>query len=591
MIYDVAIIGAEVIKKGCEHDVALLLATEGCLVLNKRQTKRGYIPQVAFTNSDVSLLNSFLTKVNGGAVTSRTVRGNKRVYSWRVYSFREVLGICQQIRPELPSKIEQCDLLIEYCKRRLNKVKFDSRDSEIFLKIERLNKRGISGTEVSHYDAIIIGAGPSGLATAHTLKLNKILLLDKGNSIDNRSCPAIGTCVKCQSCSITSGWGGAGAFSDGKLVWGEGIGGNMVLDDIALSKTLEFFGRFCKLPPEVTSKSNENIVNSLLSHKIKYVPSTTIHLGTDGCLKFCKNIYEYLRKKIDILTNTKVVTVVRDNDRWLVNEKWSCKYLILAVGREGTRWFRDRFARELSIGGNRVDMGLRIETNYAITKSLTDMSHDFKLKYTSSLFDDVARTFCANPRGYVITEKTEEGLITCNGHSYKGKRSDNTNFAILVSIPFSEPINPLQYSSSSVRLANSISDGVIVQRLGDLKKGRRTTSTRLEKSIITPTLQATPGDLSLVLPFRYLKTILDMLEAMGGVIDGLAIDDTLLYGIEIKLFNNQLDLVKGETKLPNLFAVGDGSGVSRGIIQAAASGIVAADVINKRYGQATNSMV
>jgi len=435
------------------------------------------------------------------------------------------------------------------------------------------------------YDAIIIGSGPSALGFGYTTNLNKVLLLEKGYSIDNRVCPSLilrSGCNRCKICSITSGWGGAGTFSDGKLVWGKDVGGSLIITQDITNRIKQMFTTFTEgemlLPDE-----DETLISKAAYNGLEFIPTTTFHLGTDNCKKFCESIYEYLKNKLDIKCNTKAITIANDRGRWVVNERFSCDYLIVASGRDGSEWFRKQFSSKMQLSGNTVDLGVRIEVPNSVVANLVKQSYDFKIKYTGRTYDDVARTFCVNPSGFVIAENNN-GLISCNGHSKNREKSNNTNFAIIVSIPFESPIDALEYCKDVVKIANNISrSGIIVQRYGDLKKGRRTTESRLLKSVVKPTFPASPGDLSLVIPHRYLKTIIEMLEALNNIAPNVASEDTLLYGIEVKLFNTKIPNIKPTFEtLDNLFVIGDGSGVSRGIVQAVASGIIAADVINER---------
>jgi uncharacterized protein len=573
-------------------EIAWAIATEGGFSLGK--TKRGFIPCIYFVNTDITLFGEFIDKVKIGNTSSEIIKENhKRKFKWYVSNIKDVSNLCSQILPYLPSKQKQASILLEYCKIRLSKntkggvhvQTHESREFELYHEIKQLNRRGFNNYE--HYDTIIIGSGPSALAFAHHVKPSKVLLLEKGCSIEERYCPSIAQhrdCARCKICSITSGWGGAGAFSDGKLVWGHSVGGSLNISENTFNNIKTLFSTFTD--GELLHPSNDNtLIDHAAQNNLEFIPTTTYHLGTDNCKKFCKNIYDHLKKKIDIILNTKVVTVEKNNDRWVVNEKFSCNYLVVATGREGSEWFRKQFSNRMRVSGNVVDLGIRLEVPNSSVSNLVKQSYDFKIKYVGRTYDDVARTFCVNPSGFVIAENNG-GLITCNGHSKRNEKSNNTNFAIVVSIPFEAPIDSLEYSKDIVKIANNISkSGMIVQRYGDLKKGRRTTDNRLLKSVVKPTFPASPGDLSLVIPHRYLKTIIEMIEALARLAPSVASDDTLLYGVEIKLFNTKLPDIKPTFEiLDNFFVLGDGSGVSRGIIQAAASGLIAADEINRREG-------
>jgi len=428
------------------------------------------------------------------------------------------------------------------------------------------------------YDVIIVGAGPAGIAAANRLKLNT-LLIEKGQSIDKRT-------------SKTSGFGGAGLFSDGKLIYSTTVGGNLSslvgnnVTEKYLMDTLKLFN--VTLPEDAAEEENE-LVKKAAGVGLDLVKTSTVHLGTDGVFNFSKDMLNKLNAKIQIGT---AVTCVYKHPRgyFEVNTNrgnhYECKYLILAPGREGAEWLSEELTHDLKIKnvGNRVDLGIRMELPSTVVERLINFAHDFKLYYYPKPFDDQVRTFCVCPGGHVVRENYDT-LITCNGHSYSKDRTNNTNFAILVSIPFGNPIDPIKYGKSIVSLANNISDGgVIIQRLTDLEQGRRTTKERLSKSVVKPTLENPfAGDLSLVIPHRYLNDIFGMLKTMDKLTPGIMMGDNLLYGVEVKFYSNIIKLSNQlETDVHNLFCIGDGSGVSRGILQAAASGLIVADAINGR---------
>jgi len=448
------------------------------------------------------------------------------------------------------------------------------------------------------YDVIIIGAGPAGIFAALELQLNsnlKVLILEKGRSLGRRYCPAHagGGCVNCNPCMITSGWGGAGAFSDGKLSLSPASGG--YLGDILgeekaqeliteVDKIYTYYGANSDVfgEPSGTFKILEKKFGSA---GLELVPVPIRHIGTERCGDILSNlwasfqilgIYRQLRSPVErILTsNGKVVGVkTKRGDVFLA------EYVIIAPGREGASWLKGVAASlELSLTCNPVDLGIRVELPATVLAPITDILYEFKALYRSRAFDDQVRTFCVCPYGEVTTEFAS-GVVTVNGHSYADRKTANTNFALLVSKSFTEPFDdPIAYGKAIARLANLLGDGVLVQRLVDLEMGQRSTVQRLSQSIVTPTLSsATPGDLALVFPYRYIINILEMLHALDRVAPGVYSRNTLLYGVEVKFYSNRLKLTAGlETEISNLYACGDGAGITRGLIQASASGLIAA---------------
>lgn len=454
------------------------------------------------------------------------------------------------------------------------------------------------------YDVIIIGAGPAGIFTAlELIKKNNIsvLILEKGKDIDRREClmrSKNGGCFHCSPCAIISGWGGAGAFSDGKLNLSTEIGGQLdnYIDKDKVAELIEYaddiyleFGADKTIYG--TNKEKIDIIKKEASlAKLKLIPTRIRHLGTEKCTEILKKMQDYLQNKIDIKTSTKVKKILLEKGRAIGIETVKGKiikgkYIVAMPGRAGSEWLKEQAEdMDIKISNNPVDVGVRVEVPAVVVKRLTDAVYESKLVYYTQKFDDKVRTFCMCPYGEVVTEFSD-GITSVNGHSYQEHRTDNTNFALLVSTNFTEPFKePIAYGKYIAHLANILSGGVIVQRLGDLELGRRSTPDRITHSIVTPTLkEAIPGDLSFVLPYRILFGILEMLKAMDKIAPGVYSKHTLLYGVEVKFYSSRLELSGClETKVNNLFVAGDGAGITRGLIQASTSGVIVADEILKR---------
>ena len=447
------------------------------------------------------------------------------------------------------------------------------------------------------YDVIIVGAGPGGIYAAYELaksdKKLKVAMFDLGHSLEKRKCPIDGvkvkSCINCKTCSIMSGFGGAGAFSDGKYNITNAFGGSLhehigKREAISLMEYVDVINmENGGMGTKMYSTANTHLKKTCLQNKLNLLDARVRHLGTDKNYVVLQNLNDKLKGKIEMYFDTPVLDIQKDGENFKViakNCEFLCKNCIVSVGRSGSNWVQSLCGKlGIPTKSNRVDIGVRVELPAEIFSHLTDELYESKIVYRTEKFEDNVRTFCMNPNGIVVNENTN-GIVTVNGHSYEDNalKTSNTNFALLVSKHFSEPFKDSNgYAESIARLSNMLGGGVIVQRFGDLIRGRRSTVKRIEECTVTPTLSATPGDLSLVLPKRIMDGIIEMIYALDNVAPGTANDDTLLYGVEVKFYNMEVEIDDNlETKLKGLYVIGDGSGVTHSLSHASASGVYVA---------------
>ena len=448
-----------------------------------------------------------------------------------------------------------------------------------------------------NYDVLIIGAGPGGIFSAYELaKIApelKIAVFEAGNPLGRRKCPIDGdkikSCIECKTCSIMSGFGGAGAFSDGKYNITNDFGGTLYeyigkkqaidlmkyVDDINMLHG----GSGTKLYSTAGSKFKK----ICMQNDLHLLDASVRHLGTDINYVVLENIYEHLSGKVEFFFNSHVDKIAYEDGKYKVfvgDKEYTSDKCIVSVGRSGSKWMESVCADlDIPTESSRVDIGVRVELPAEVFSHLTDELYESKIVYRTQKYGDKVRTFCMNPKGAVVTENTN-GIITVNGHSYEdpAKQTENTNFALLVAKHFSEPFkHSNSYGESIARLSNMLGGGVIVQRFGDLIRGQRSNESRIEESFVTPTLNATPGDLSLVLPKRILDGIIEMIYTLDKIAPGTANDDTLLYGVEVKFYNMEVKVDEHlETKYKGLYIIGDGSGITHSLSHASASGVYVA---------------
>lgn len=447
------------------------------------------------------------------------------------------------------------------------------------------------------YDIIIIGAGPGGIFSAYELvkqnKNLKIAVFESGNPLEKRRCPIDGekvkSCINCKTCAIMSGFGGAGAFSDGKYNITNDFGGTLY-EHIGRKRAIELMEYVDEInvshgggDTRMFSTAGTRFKKLCMQNKLNLLNASVRHLGTDINYVVLENLYAELKDRVEFRFNYQAdrLEVTEDGYRIFHGEAADdCDKCIISVGRSGSKWM-EKICRDLKIptSSNRVDLGVRVELPAEIFSHLTDELYESKIVYRTEKFEDNVRTFCMNPNGIVVNENTK-GIVTVNGHSYEDpkKQTGNTNFALLVSKHFSEPFKDSNgYGESIARLSNMLGGGVIVQRFGDLIRGRRSNDKRIEEGLVRPTLAATPGDLSLVLPKRILDGIIEMIYALDKIAPGTANDDTLLYGVEVKFYNMEVEIDENlETLYKGLYVIGDGSGVTHSLSHASASGVYVA---------------
>ncbi len=455
---------------------------------------------------------------------------------------------------------------------------------------------------MKNYDIIVVGAGAAGAFLAFELtKLNtkkEVLIIDGGRKVENRSCPItdgkVDHCIGCKPCNIMYGFGGAGTLSDGKYNITTNFGGDlhryvgekkaMDLMEYVDSVLMGFDGGD---DLELYSTDKNDLKTKCLRYDLHLLDAKVRHFGTDRNKVILQKMYDYVKDKVDFEFSTMVEDVEFENGKYIVktdkDEEYSSDDLVLAAGRSGSKWIGDvcdKFG--IKSKRNRVDIGLRVELPAEVFKHITDDVYEAKIMYQTKQYNDIVRTFCMNPYGHVVTENTN-GILTVNGHSFTDPKlqSPNTNFALLVTNRFTEPFEDSnEYGESIAKLSNMLGGGVLMQRFGDLVKGRRSSERRMAKSFTKPTMNATAGDLSLVMPKRQLDDIIEMIYQLDKIAPGMANDDTLLYGIEVKFYNSEIEVdEKFESKQKGLYCIGDGSGATHSLSQASACGIEVARVL------------
>lgn len=456
------------------------------------------------------------------------------------------------------------------------------------------------------YDVIIVGAGPGGIFSAYQLVKRatgvRVAVIEAGRRLEERKCPIDGdkikSCINCKSCAIMNGFGGAGAFSDGKYNITNDFGGSLY-EYIGRKKAIELMEYVDAINlshggdgTRMYTTAGTTFKTKCLQNKLTLLDASVRHLGTDINYVVLENLYKELSESVDFYFETPVEKIEKTENGYILSangETFESEFCIISVGRSGSKWMQSVCgALGIPTNSSRVDIGVRVEIPALIFNHITTELYESKIVYRTEKFEDRVRTFCMNPNGIVVNENTN-GIVTVNGHSFEdpSKKTENTNFALLVAKHFSEPFKDSNgYAENIARLSNMLGGGVIVQRFGDLERGRRSTEQRIEENTVRPTLAATPGDLSLVLPKRILDGIIEMIYALDKIAPGTANDDTLLYGVEVKFYNMEVELDNNlETKHKGLYVIGDGSGVTHSLSHASASGVFVADIISDRFSE------
>lgn len=456
---------------------------------------------------------------------------------------------------------------------------------------------------MKNYDVIIVGSGAAGVFAAYELThLNsskKVLIIDKGRPIQQRLCPItqgkVDHCIGCKPCNIMCGFGGAGTLSDGKYNITNNFGGDLhrYIGEEQATDLMNYVDSVLvkfddsNPPSKLYSTAHSDLKTAMLQHDLHLLDAKVRHFGTDRNIKILEKIYRYTADHIDYLFHTEVESVEKPGEDFVLTtnrgESYGCQKVVLASGRSGSKWMSQVFEKfDVPMHSNRVDIGVRVEIPQEVFAHITDQVYESKIVYQTKQYNDLVRTFCMNPRGVVVTENTN-GIITVNGHAYADpkKLTENTNFALLVSNHFTKPFkNSNEYGESIARLSNMLGGGVLLQRFGDLIRGRRSSERRMQKCFTRPTLKATAGDLSLVMPKRQMDDIIEMIYQLDKVAPGMANEDTLLYGVEVKFYNSVVSVNDQlETPIPGLYAVGDGSGVTHSLSQASACGVFVARLL------------
>lgn len=452
------------------------------------------------------------------------------------------------------------------------------------------------------YDVIIVGCGPAGIFSALELlksdKKLKILMFDKGNSIKVRKCPKAKTlsCVSCSPCNISCGFGGAGAFSDGKLSLSKDVGGWLedYIDTKELNDLIKYVDDiYLSYGGDKKISYNEEFANEFdyecSKYGLKFIKCPIRHLGTEKSAKIMEDMYDYIVSEgVEVLTREEIIEIDMEKKTVKSDKKtYKAKNIILSVGRSGSEWLINECKKnKLKTTNNQVDIGVRVELPRSITDHLTNNLYEFKIYNSSKTTENMVRTFCMNPGGFVSQENYDNNLAVVNGHSFHDIKSNNTNFALLVSSKFTEPFDePITYGKYIARLSNMLTGGkIMVQRLKDLKNGKRSTYDRIKKLSYEPTLKdAVPGDLSYVLPSRIVNALVETFDELEHVCPGISGRDTILYGVEVKFYSAKIEVDNNlETKYKGVYAIGDGAGITRGLMQASISGVVAARNILKK---------